>query len=156
MKVREIMSRPPIYVYADTPLWRAARCMQDNDSGFLPVVRGGDVVGVVTSRDIASRGCAEGLSPTATSVAQIMSRPAVEIDGDMAPEDAAILMRQWKVHRLVVTNSRREPIGVVTLGDLSGYLEDASIVKTLNRLNENSGPDSHNLGIPTAPNYLLI
>jgi len=50
--VKEIMTRDVIVVHTDTPLEEAARIMVDNKIGGLPVVRDGEVVGIITETDL--------------------------------------------------------------------------------------------------------
>jgi len=50
--VKEIMTRNVITAHPDTPLEDAARKMVDNKIGGLPVVRNGDVVGIITETDL--------------------------------------------------------------------------------------------------------
>jgi acetoin utilization protein AcuB len=50
--VKEIMTRDVITVHSDTPLEEAARIMVDNKIGGLPVVRDGEVVGIITETDL--------------------------------------------------------------------------------------------------------
>jgi CBS domain-containing protein len=52
VKVREIMSKPLVTVKLDTPMIDIARLMDDRGIRRVPVVRGGDVVGIVTSSDM--------------------------------------------------------------------------------------------------------
>jgi acetoin utilization protein AcuB len=51
LHVREIMSSPPITVDEDTPLEEAARVMVEKKIGCLPVLRDGDLVGMITETD---------------------------------------------------------------------------------------------------------
>jgi acetoin utilization protein AcuB len=52
LKVREVMSSPPITVAEDAPIEEAARLMIDKVIGCLPVMRGDQLVGVITETDI--------------------------------------------------------------------------------------------------------
>jgi acetoin utilization protein AcuB len=52
VKVRDVMTREVITVDEDTPLEEAARVMADNSIGGLPVLRGEQLVGVITETDI--------------------------------------------------------------------------------------------------------
>jgi acetoin utilization protein AcuB len=50
--VKEIMTKEVITISEDTPLEEAARIMADNKIGGLPIVRNGDVVGMITETDL--------------------------------------------------------------------------------------------------------
>jgi len=52
LQVREVMSSPPITVPEDAPLEEAARVMVENKIGCLPVMRNGELVGLITETDI--------------------------------------------------------------------------------------------------------
>ncbi|RMF45620.1 MAG: CBS domain-containing protein [Anaerolineae bacterium] len=52
VKVRDVMTRDVITVTEDTPIEQAARIMADNKIGGLPVMRGDDVVGIITETDL--------------------------------------------------------------------------------------------------------
>ncbi|MBN1887148.1 MAG: CBS domain-containing protein [Thermoflexales bacterium] len=52
LKVREVMSSPPITVSEETPIEEAAWVMVKHEIGCLPVMRGEQVVGVITETDI--------------------------------------------------------------------------------------------------------
>jgi acetoin utilization protein AcuB len=50
--VREVMTRDVLSVSEDTPIEEAARIMADNKIGGLPVLRGDEVVGIITETDL--------------------------------------------------------------------------------------------------------
>jgi acetoin utilization protein AcuB len=52
LRVQEVMSSPPITVPEDAPLEEAARVMVEHKIGCLPVMRDGELVGVITETDI--------------------------------------------------------------------------------------------------------
>jgi acetoin utilization protein AcuB len=52
LTVEPIMSREVLTVAEDTPIEEAARLMADKRVGGLPVVRGGEVVGMITETDL--------------------------------------------------------------------------------------------------------
>ncbi len=54
IQVGGIMTPNPITVNPDTPLKEAARLILDNKIGGLPVVDGGDLVGILTESDLIS------------------------------------------------------------------------------------------------------
>jgi acetoin utilization protein AcuB len=52
LKVREVMSSPPITVAEDAPIEEAARLLIEKGIGALPVLRGETLVGIITETDI--------------------------------------------------------------------------------------------------------
>ena len=52
LQIREVMTSPAITVAEDTPIEEAARTMVENDIGCLPVMRDGELVGLITETDI--------------------------------------------------------------------------------------------------------
>jgi acetoin utilization protein AcuB len=52
LHVQEVMSSPPITVSEDAPLEEAARVMVEKKIGCLPVMRDGELVGMITETDI--------------------------------------------------------------------------------------------------------
>jgi acetoin utilization protein AcuB len=52
LKIKEIMSKDVVTITEDAPLESAARTMVDNDISGLPVVRGDEVVGIITETDV--------------------------------------------------------------------------------------------------------
>jgi acetoin utilization protein AcuB len=52
IQVKDVMTKEVITVEADTPLEEVARIMADNKIGCAPVMRQGELVGIVTETDI--------------------------------------------------------------------------------------------------------
>lgn len=52
IKVKDVMTKKVLTVDEDTPIEEAARIMADNKIGGLPVMRGGEVVGLITETDL--------------------------------------------------------------------------------------------------------
>jgi acetoin utilization protein AcuB len=52
IKMKSVMTKDVVTVTEDTPLEEAARVMADNRIGGLPVMRGDDVVGIITETDL--------------------------------------------------------------------------------------------------------
>jgi len=52
LKIREIMTRDVVTIQEDTPVEEAAKIMADNKIGALPVVKGNELVGIITETDI--------------------------------------------------------------------------------------------------------
>ena len=122
MQLKEIMTRTVETVGSDASLAEAARKMQDKEIGFLPVVNGGQVVGVITDRDITVRAVARGLDPEQTTVEETMTHRIVALPENSEVEDASELMEQRRVRRLVITSETDALAGVVSLDSLAVHI----------------------------------
>lgn len=52
VKMEEIMSKPLITINANMPIVEAIRVMQKNNVRHLPIMEGGELIGIVTQRDL--------------------------------------------------------------------------------------------------------
>lgn len=126
MKVREIMSQDVETVGPEATLQEAAERMSAVDAGALPVVGDdGALGGILTDRDIAVRGVAEGRDVFSARVRDIMTSEVVVCWEDEEVEQAAALMAANQVRRLVVLDRERRLVGIVSLGDLALDTPDA-------------------------------
>lgn len=116
--VEEIMTRDPQTVSADDPIVDAARIMRDRDIGDVIVLQNGDVGGIVTDRDIAVRGVADGRDPESTSVSEVCTTGIETIEPNASVDDALRKMREADIRRLPVVEGGR-PVGIISLGDLA-------------------------------------
>jgi CBS domain-containing protein len=120
------MSPQVIYLPAETTLDEAARAMREKDIGDVVVTEGASLAGVVTDRDIVVRAIADGRDPVSTTVGDVASRDLVMIQQDASPHQAAQLMRERAVRRLLVCDNDRRLVGVVSIGDLAVRLDPSS------------------------------
>lgn len=116
--VSEVMTVAPATVEAGAPVREAARAMREGDVGAIVVLDGGDLYGIVTDRDVAIRLVAEDRDPATTTIGDIASRDPTAIESDRPEEDAVALMRERALRRLPVVEGG-QPVGILTLGDLS-------------------------------------
>lgn len=115
----EIMKRRIETVPPSTAVAEAARHMEQHGVGFLPVcAASGEVVGVVTDRDIALRVCGDEL-PVDVAVDRIMTRHVVACAPDDPLHRAEALMAKYGVHRVLVLDQERRLAGVVSLTDVA-------------------------------------
>jgi CBS domain-containing protein len=119
-KISEVMTTRPRAVEPQTSVREAARLMESEDVGSLPVVQdGARLVGVVTDRDIAVRVVGRGLDAEGTTVADIASRDVVTLTPDDDLDDALALMARAQVRRLPVVVRDDELVGVVSQADVA-------------------------------------
>ena len=132
MKVKELMTRDVEFIHPNDSLQTAAQKMRDRDVGFLPVYEGDELVGVVTDRDIVIRGIVGGMNPEAIVGREMVTSPVIHCFDDQDAEEAARLMRQNQVRRLIVLDrNNNQLVGVISLGDLAGTVNDKTSGKVL-------------------------
>jgi len=138
MQIRDVMTRGAECVRPASTLQEAAQKMKQLDVGPLPVCGDNDrLVGMVTDRDIAVRGVAEACDPRTTTVQQIMTPEVVFCYEDQDVRDAARLMQERQVRRLVVLNRDKRLTGIVSLGDLAVETGDEKLAgKTVERVSQ--------------------
>lgn len=116
-KIKEIMSKDVITVTLQDNVFEIALKMKQNNIGFIPVVEGKKLLGVVTDRDLVLRGYAEKRSGSA-SVREVMTENAKTVAPETTVDEAARMMAKEKIRRLVVLENN-ELVGVVAIGDLA-------------------------------------
>src|SRR5262245_34109143 len=89
-------------------LEQAARRMEELNVGPLPVCEGRRVVGMLTDRDITVRATAAGCDPKSTLVSDTMSQDIVCCREDQDVREAAGLMKERQIRRLLVLDRANE------------------------------------------------
>jgi CBS domain-containing protein len=115
MKVREVMSTNVECCSNQDSLQTIASKMESLNVGAIPVVENGQVVGMVTDRDLALRGLGSNGSGNAS---QVMSNNVVTISPDASLQEASALMSQHQIRRLPVVENGNL-VGMLSLGDLA-------------------------------------
>ena len=119
MKVSEIMTREVEILQPDDTLSLAAQKMRDRDIGFLPICDGESLMGALTDRDITIRALADSMDIKVMLGRDLMSTPALYCFDDQDVTEAAKVMADNQVRRLVILSRENERVvGVISLGDL--------------------------------------
>jgi CBS domain-containing protein len=92
--------------------------MRDANIGDVIVLKGSQVCGILTDRDIVVRGVSEGRDLAATKVGDICSQELASVSPTDEVEQAIRLMRDKAVRRLPVVEAGN-PVGIVSIGDLA-------------------------------------
>ncbi|MDI1229464.1 MAG: CBS domain-containing protein [bacterium] len=133
VKVKDLMTVNPCVISPGATLVEAARMMNDNDCGMLPVGTADNLEGIVTDRDIVLRGVAQGADLTRETVSGVMTGAVCACNEDDYLEDAALKMRANKVSRLIVRNLAGKMVGILSFGGLlrreADAIEICSVVK---------------------------
>jgi predicted transcriptional regulator len=120
--VIDLMANDPIVVAAELPVAKVAEVLTDYDIGGLPVVDSrGHLIGVVSQTDLLAHWASAGGSSESDAVLarDVMSQPAVTIRGSASLRDAAQLMMERHLARLVVVGDDSDiALGVISDSDV--------------------------------------
>ena len=142
MQVKDIMTRDVRAIHVNESLEAAAAGMALLDVGPLPVHDGEKLVGVLTDRDIVVRAVARGMDPIQTRVGQVMTPAVVHCYEDQDVHEAARLMEEHQVRRLIVLDRNERLVGIVSLGDLAVGTGDEKLAgEVLEGVSETAEPE---------------
>ncbi len=141
MQVQEIMTCNAETIDAEASLIEAAQKMKQLEVGALPVWESGKLAGMITDRDIAIRGTAQGKDPAETSVEEIMTPQVYYCFEDDDIHEAAEMMEEKSIHRLLVLDENDEPSGFVSLADFAVKCQDERLAwEILEKISEPACP----------------
>jgi CBS domain-containing protein len=117
MLVKELMSTGICCAGPEASLTQIAKQMKQENVGAIPVCNDrGEVLGIVTDRDIVVRNVAEGNDNIVAK--DIMSTNMIFAAPDMNTHDAALLFSKYQVRRLPVV-SNNKLIGMFSIADIA-------------------------------------
>ena len=115
--VAEVMTPEVVTIEPSASISEAAKQMIQEQKGPLPVVEGDMPVGMVTDRDIIARVVAEERDPGSLTVGDIATRELVTIGSDQDVDEAALLMDEHQLDRIVVVEGERL-VGIISEADI--------------------------------------
>ena len=146
LKAKDVMTPEPVCVTPSTTIRQLARLLQEHEISGAPVVdEEGRVVGVVSKTDLIGR-CVEGTieippaylfemlseqeyeggasevppSEPQVSVQDFMTEDPVMVAPDLSVTAVARLMFEGRIHRVIVVDDEKFPVGIITSIDLLG------------------------------------
>jgi CBS domain-containing protein len=131
--VSDLIAGSPQSVAPDTPLRTVAERMRDAHVSSLAVTEGDRLVGIVTTRDMATKAVAGGLAPD-TPVSAIMTADPVTLPPTALGTDVLHVMMERGIGHLPVTDGGRL-VGVITQTDLTRFqaLSSAAMIRDIAR-----------------------
>ena len=144
MRAQDLMTMSPACVTADEPVRRVAQLMAEHDCGCIPVVDASDnrrVVGVITDRDIAVRGVAEGKGPDA-KVRELMTPDPQCCRPDDELRAVERVMADQQVRRVIIVDDDGYCVGIVAQADLARASEktqevtDRDLARVVERISQ--------------------
>ena len=128
LRVKHLLARKGRDIWSvdsDEPVLEAIQIMADRHVGALPVLREGQLVGVISERDYARKVILLGRSSAETPVWQIMSAPVITVGPEDAVRRCMELMTERRIRHLPVVDAGGAMIGMISIGDLvRGVIEE--------------------------------
>jgi len=118
MKVHDAMTKSPATCEPTTSLRVAAQLMDVHDCAAIPVTRNGELVGIITDRDIACRAVAKASNAADLLVQEFMTTPVIAVSPEDPLDKAAELMSENRIHHLPVIANDGRVVGVLAQSDL--------------------------------------
>ena len=119
-KILEVMSDRPRAVTPETSVRDAARLMEEEDVGSLPVVdQSTRLVGIVTDRDITVRVVGRGSDPESTQVGEVASTDVVVLSPEHDLDEALAVMAREQVRRLPIVGGENQLVGMLSQADVA-------------------------------------
>ena len=116
--LREIVKDRKVYsVDAERSVLEAARYMMEHNIGALPVMRDGELVGMISERDVMNRVVAVGRTPGTTAVSEVMTANPRSVPADETIEECLFIMREFGFRHLPIVDGT-DLKGLVSLRDI--------------------------------------
>jgi CBS domain-containing protein len=138
MKISNVMSQDVQLIKPDDTIRSAAALMKKIDAGLLPVTENDRLIGMITDRDIAIRGVAEGMGPDA----KVRNTMSPEVKYCFEDEDVAHVaenMADLQIRRLPVMDRNKRLVGIVSLSDLATAGSLPKTAKALHGISQRGG-----------------
>jgi CBS domain-containing protein len=116
--LRELVKDRRIYsVEATRTVLEAARYMMEHNVGAVPVLRNGELTGILSERDIMNRVVAVGRTPGTTAVSEVMTANPRAVPADETIEECLFIMREFGFRHLPIVDGK-DLRGLVSLRDV--------------------------------------
>jgi CBS domain-containing protein len=124
MKVKDIMTTPVVTVAQDCPVRQVAALMRDQDIGALPVMKNGDLVGLMTDRDIVLKLIAAVDFESPKTARDVMTSDVRCCRPHQTIEEIAGLMGDHQIRRLPVIDDAGALVGMISISDIAEHVSE--------------------------------
>ncbi|MFZ0759078.1 MAG: CBS domain-containing protein [Candidatus Sulfotelmatobacter sp.] len=116
--LRDLVKDRKVYsIDAGSSVLEAARFMMEHNIGALPVLRNGELAGIVSERDVMNRVVAAGRMPAHTAVSEVMTANPRAVSLDESIEECLFIMQEFGFRHLPIVDGK-EVKGLVSLRDV--------------------------------------
>jgi CBS domain-containing protein len=143
MKVSDAMTGQVSTAAPTDTVRKVAQMMAHVETGAVPIVDDGKVVGLVTDRDIVLRVVAEGRSFDSPISEAMTDGEVHSVKEDDVLADATAKMASHQIRRLVVLNDAGALTGILSLGDVAKDYGAKQVGKTLEEISAEPGDAAH-------------
>ncbi len=120
MKISECMCQDVCFVKPDCKVYDAARIMNENHVGCIPVCDDNKtIVGLLTDRDIVLRTVACDKNTKTTPVSEIMTTNVYTCGYEEDITKAQDTMSRNQIRRIPIVDNQNKMVGILTMGDLA-------------------------------------
>ncbi len=116
--VKDLMSTNVNVFENESSALEVVKAMSDCDVDYVIVVQSRKPTGIITERDVIVRMLTQGLDPSVVIARAIYTNPLVTIEETATVEEAAKLMKEWKIKHLPVTRNGKIA-GMLTYLDIA-------------------------------------
>jgi CBS domain-containing protein len=130
LTVADLMTLDPVVIGVDAALEEAERLMRERHVSGLPVIDEHEgLVGVISRTDVLEDGGVPMAillrrKPSGLRVGELMTSPAVTVELTAPLVEAARLMRDNRIHRVVAVDEDGRPVGVLSASDFVALYAD--------------------------------
>jgi CBS domain-containing protein len=116
--LRDLIQDRRLYsIDANRTVLEAARYMMEHNIGAVPVLRNGELIGILSERDIMNRVVAVGRTPGTTAASEVMTPNPRAVSADESLEECLFIMREFGFRHLPIVDGK-EVKGLVSLRDV--------------------------------------
>ena len=112
--------RDVVTIVPDDSIHAAAHLMNKRGIGGLVVTEDGQMVGIITERDVLRRVVATRRDPATTTVREVMTAPVVSCRPEAKLDECGAVMTAKRIRHLPVTDDD-VLVGIITTGDILAY-----------------------------------
>jgi len=128
--LKDIMVRKVITIDPDKTARDAARLMADNNISSVIVMKGDEIVGIVTERDLVRKVCANDIPSSKVNIVSVMSAPVITAESDLPIEAAVQRMFNNRIRRLPVVENGKL-VGIVTISDIAKHMRTKWLIEKI-------------------------
>jgi CBS domain-containing protein len=128
--LKDIMVRKVITIDPDKTARDAARLMADNNISSVIVMKGDEIVGIVTERDLVRKVCANDIPSSKINIVSVMSAPVITAESDLPIEAAVQRMFNNRIRRLPVVENGKL-VGIVTISDIAKHMRTKWLIEKI-------------------------